>query len=595
MLYPQQNRYRTIHNLSGFWEVKIDKSDDGEQEGWASGFKADTLVGVPGSWNEQLAELGYMNYVGTVWYQTRFALPDLGDQSRLLLRFGSVDHHAKVWINGKISGEHQGGYLPFEFDITDLINDDSECLLVIRVNNTLNHDTIPQGVSEEDHAEFQRELNQNYPPVNFDFFPYGGIHRPVVLSVCPRQSIRSIQIDTSIDGKSGQIHLQAKVTDEAAGSSVRVTLSDSQHEVAQIIGTSSKGEFTGDMVIRDCQFWSPEAPFLYQLRFELLEGDDPVDEYRIDVGVRQIEVKGTKLMLNGQEIFLRGFGRHEDFPVLGKGFSHALVVKDFQLMKWIGANSFRTSHYPYAEEVMQLADRFGFLVIDEVPAVSLNFRYVTDKTHENHKRMIADLIARDRNHPSVICWSVGNESGIWGEQEATSERARQYWSDIFAHTRDLDRSRACTMPACYQMRDEDPSFHHADFISVNRYWGWYGIPGDLDKAGEQLKNELEHLHKKFKKPIMVTEFGADTIPGEHATFPQMFTEEYQGLLIKKYFDIIESLPFTIGEHIWNFADFRTAQHHRRVVLNRKGVFTRERDPKCAAFIIRKHWLPSQDA
>jgi beta-glucuronidase len=151
------------------------------------------------------------------------------------------------------------------------------------------------------------------------------------------------------------------------------------------------------------------------------------------------------------------------------------------------------------------------------------------------------------------------------------------------------------MPACNQMKDEDPSFAHSDFISVNRYLGWYGIPGDIDKAGEQLRNELEHLHRKFQKPIMVTEFGADTISGEHATYPQMFTEEYQSLLIEKYFHVIESLPFTVGEHIWNFADFRTAQHHRRVVLNRKGVFTRQRDPKSAAFVIRQHWLASRDA
>ncbi|NOQ98172.1 MAG: hypothetical protein GQ561_08415 [Calditrichae bacterium] len=153
----------------------------------------------------------------------------------------------------------------------------------------------------------------------------------------------------------------------------------------------------------------------------------------------------------------------------------------------------------------------------------------------------------------------------------------------------MDASRPITLPACAKWGLDDLSYKYSDFISINRYWGWYEIPGDIKKAGIMLEKELNQLFVKYHKPIMLTEFGADTVEGLHATYPQMFTEEYQTELTLRYFEIIEKLPFTIGEHIWNFADFRTAQHFRRVVLNKKGIFNRQRDPKSAAFAIRKHW------
>ena len=347
--------------------------------------------------------------------------------------------------------------------------------------------------------------------------------------------------------------------------------------------------FENEFFIPECKFWNIYQPNLYKITFELFEDQVVIDEYNMHVGVREIKLSKKGLLLNEKSVFLKGFGKHEDFYILGKGFSYPLTVKDFELMKWIGANSFRTSHYPYAEEIMQMADHQGFLVIDEVPAVSLNFKYVTEKTKENHKAALKALIERDQNHPSVIAWSIANEPGIWGEKEAVSEKAENYWKEIYIFVKDLDKSRPITLPTCAKWGKDDPAYKYSDLIAVNRYWGWYEIPGEIEKAGKFLKKELEDLFRKYKKPMMVTEFGADTIEGEHATYPQMFTEEYQTALIQKYFEVIESLSFMVGEHIWNFADFQTAQHFRRVVLNKKGVFNRQRQPKQAAFAIRKHW------
>lgn len=589
MLYPQTNRCRTVIDLSGCWEIKIDAENNGGQQDWQHGFAPDAIVAVPGSWNEQLAELGLMNYIGAVWYQRRFQIPQSLDRYQIMLRFGSVDFYASVWLNGQLVGEHNGGYLPFEFDISHLIQHERSNILIVRVDNRLTHDTIPQGVTCEDYEAFHRQRHQTFPPTVFDFFPYGGIHRPVKLIALDPQHLENIAVETQIDGMAGRLKFKAEFSGVPESAQLNISLWDGQNKIHQISEQLTDSSIDRIFEISNCRFWSHERPFLYRLRFELFQKDRLIDKYEQEIGVREIEVTEKELLINGKPVFLRGFGKHEDFAVIGKGLSEPLIVKDFQLLTWIGANSFRSSHYPYAEEVLQMADRLGFYVIAEVPAVSLNFKHVTEKTLANHKQAITELIQRDRHHPCVIAWSLGNEPGIWGEPEANSETADQYWADIFSLAKTIDPSRPLTLPTFPRWKDKDLVYKYCDFLSINRYWGWYEIPGEIEKAGELLKDELIQLFQRYQKPILVSEFGADTIEGLHATYPQLFTEEYQTALIERYFEIIESLPFTIGEHIWNFADFRTAQHFRRVVFNRKGVFNRQREPKAAAFAIRKHW------
>ncbi|MFQ5603030.1 MAG: beta-glucuronidase [bacterium] len=590
MLYPQNNRCRTVIDLCGFWELKVDPEATGVEQGWSQGFEPDTVVGVPGSWNEQLAEMGLMNYIGTVWYSKDFFIPDHFINQRIFIRFGSVDFGCQVWLNGEIVGGHDSGFLPFEFEITEKVNFDKKNRLILQVQNLLSYDSIPQGVSPADYASFNKEREETYPPTVFDFFMYGGIHRPVKLYVLPQQYLDCLKVESKIVGEKGQLLWQADFQNPSEFSQVKITLWDGDQNLASETLKLDSATIAGQFSIEDCQFWRPEKPHLYQLQFELFgQKNQLIDEYLLETGVREVKVTDSELLLNGQPIFLRGFGKHEDFSVLGKGFSSPLIVKDFHLMQWIGANSFRTSHYPYAEEVMQMADRLGFLVIDEVPAVSLNFKFVNEKTLANHRKSLQQLLDRDRNHPCVISWSIANEPGIWGEPEAMSAKAKAYWQTLYDFVKQEDPSRPVTIPTCSMWGDRDLGYQFCDFISVNRYWGWYEIPGDIEKAAIKLKEELENLHKKYRKPIFVSELGADTIEGEHATYPQMFTEEYQVQLIQKYFEVIESLNFTVGEHIWNFADFRTAQHFRRVVLNKKGVFNRERQPKSAAFSVRNHW------
>ncbi|NOZ60704.1 MAG: beta-glucuronidase [Calditrichaeota bacterium] len=589
MLYPQNNRCRVAIDLSDFWEIKVPKQQDENEENFFRGFEADSFCGVPGSWNEQLAERGLMNYIGKIYYQKEFVLSKNFRGNRILLRFGSADYRAKVWVNGKEIGGHEGGFLPFTFDITNVVDFEQANLIVVCVDNSLNHDTIPQGVTQDDYLNFHKARHQTFPPTVFDFLTFGGLNRPVKIAIVPEKYFTEFEVKTSIEGSVGMIEFKSFINRFFNGGNVSVSLWEKETQIQQQKIELRENMSAGDFVVKNCHFWSPDDPFLYKLKFELFENSEFVDEYSLEVGVREISWDNNHLYLNKEKIFLRGFGKHEDFPVLGKGLSFPVIVKDFQLMKWIGANSFRTSHYPYAEEIMQLADRMGFLVIAEVPAVSLNFRFVTEKTLENHKKALRELITRDRNHPCVIGWSVANEPGIWGEDESNSEKSHKYWQEIFQYTRELDPTRPLTLPTYPHWKEKDPVYKYCDIISLNRYWGWYEIPSDLDKVEKKLKAEIQKLHDKYDRPILMTEFGADTIEGLHATYPQLFTEEYQTSLIMKYFEVIESFPFTVGEHIWNFADFRTAQHFRRVVLNKKGVFNRQRDPKSAAFVIRKHW------
>jgi len=589
MVYPQNNAKRRVIETPGIWMLKPDPDGIGEESRWQKGFDDGIPVGVPGSLNEQLAELGLMYYTGAAWYQVELELPRLDTEQRALLWFGSADHNAVVWVNGVRVGEHAGGYIPFELDITSSLKPGRN-RIIARVDNILTHDTIPQGVTVEDFEAFNIPRVESFPPTLPDFLIYGGLPRPVRISFVDKQRIDSLRLHSTLAGTKGEIEWTVNTTPEVGlHAVVKAVLWDGETEICSAESTVSEYSASGNLTVQNVKPWSPADPYLYRIEFTLTVGDQIVDSYTEEHGIREIRLEGNKLLLNGEPIFLTGFGKHEDFAVLGKGLSMPVVVKDFHLMKWIGANSFRTSHYPYADEIMRLADRMGFLVIDEVPAVSVNFRFVTEKTLESHKRALTELIERDRNHACVIAWSIANEPGIWGEEEAASEAAHEYWRTIALHTRGLDDSRPITLPTCPKQGMKDPSYEHVDFISVNRYWGWYEVPTDLDRALKKFRDEMREIHERFGKPILVTELGADTIEGLHSTVPQFFTEEFQADFIDAYFDVIEEDPWFLGEHIWNFADFRTAQHHRRVVLNRKGVFNRQRDPKLAAFRVRDRW------
>lgn len=595
MLYPQSNPFRQMHDLSGFWDFRFDPEDEGHQQQWSGGFEPVEVIAVPASWNDQFED--WRDYTGTAWYQTTFDRPWGWQGQRIFVRFNAVSYLSEVWLNGACLGTHEGGHLPFVFDITDRVNA-ADNVLVVRVNGDMLPDRVPPGgLSGQPGVAFP---TVNFPDANYDFFPFCGIQRPVLLYTEPKTAIRDLTVITGIEGATGSVEVQIERTSDAPVTA-RVTLTGHGASLA-IDQELDAATSCITLTVPDAALWSPDAPNLYDLRVELLSDDTAVDCYTLKIGIRTIAVEGDQLLLNGEPVKLVGFGRHEDFPVVGKGLLPALIVKDYALMRWIGANSFRTSHYPYSEQMMDLADRLGFLVIDETPAVGLFFLDMgLEKRNRLCEQMIRELIDRDKNHPSVIMWSLANEP-----HTATLEARAAYQQSFeiidnpsrpeavaafkaqadLAHT--LDPTRPITLVSHEGALEE--SFEFVDVVSLNRYYGWYTQSGQIDLGLEHLAKEIDLVYSRYPKPFIFSEFGTDTIPGHHAQPPEMFSEEYQAEFLTRQIALTDSRPFIVGQHIWNMCDFKTSQGVMRMGgYNLKGVFTRDRRPKLAAHRLRELW------
>lgn len=590
MLYPQQNKYRTTFDLSGYWRFKADPKQQGHTEKWyAKKLDGDAhSIAIPGSWNEQLTEQGLRNFVGKAWHETTFKIPGVTQENnRIWLRIAAADHAAEVWLNGNYIGDHYGGYMPFGFELTQFLNKPGEeNHLSVCVDSTLTMHTLPQDVDPESkqYSTPSYERRHLFPPTRFDFFPYGGLTRSVNIVATPKEYISDIKIESTLDGKV-KVGVSSSTDIEVAVQILDATGVE--------VGSGDSAGSTVELKVDNPKLWSPSQPYLYTARVSLKDGDTILDQYDEDFGIREIKVEGGKVLFNNEPLFMSGFGKHEDFPIVGRGQFRPAYLRDYELMRWIGANSYRTSHYPYDEEMMRLADRMGFLVIDEVAAVSLGF-WSNDFDDlkpllDNHKKAIKELYERDKNHPSVISWSITNEPNLWAEEFYQNEASSRYFKEVYEYTKSLDSSRPVMSISMAAHKENDVVLESCDVIGINRYYGWYTKPVDLEQAGKDLGDELDRTFKKYGKPIMITEFGADTVEGMHSTTAQMFTEEFQTAFTLKYLEVMTARDFVFGSHVWNFADFMTPQHFRRVILNKKGVFTRERNPKSMAFKLREYW------
>jgi beta-glucuronidase len=581
MLYPQSNTYRQTIELSDFWDFRFDPQNVGLEENWQNGFVNARPIAVPSSWNDQFED--GRDYLGSAWYQTDFDLPWGWDEKRIMLRFGSVNYLADVWLNGQSLGSHEGGHLPFEFDVTSFVKE-SDNQLIVRVDGSLAFDRVPPGNVTGDPADFFPSHAGNYPQAQFDFFPYCGIHRPVQLYATPHAYLSDVTVQTQIEGVNGKVHVSVEGSGDFAGT-VRFHLNGYGHHSA-VESVFSNNEAKADINVPDAAFWSPSNPSLYDLTVEMFQDGTVIDTYSLKIGIRTIQVDGDRLLLNGEPIRLTGFGRHEDFPVVGRGYLPSLIVKDYALMQWIGANSFRTSHYPYSEQMLDMADELGFLVIDETPSVGLYFREDgLEKRNALCEQYVREMIARDKNHPSVIMWSLANEP------HSTEPNAYPFFKGLYDEAKALDSTRPVTLVSF--IGADEQAFEFCDLMCLNRYLGWYTHGGRIDEAISLLSTELDELYEKFNKPILLAEFGADAMPGHHAQPPEMFSEEYQAELVVRYIELLRQKPYVIGEHVWNMCDFKTSQGITRVGgLNYKGVFTRDRRPKLAAHRLRELWSQS---
>ncbi len=588
-LYPHESATRRVRDLSGLWDFRLDPDGRGETLGWPNGFGDARRIPVPCSWNDLFDDA--RDYTRAAWYQTEFRADIASLDRRLYLRFGSAVYRARVWLNGHDLGEHVGGHLPFAFDATDAVRGDRPNLLVVMVENHLLIDRVP---AVPDTSAFQL-YQEDLPETSYDFFPYSGLHRPVWLYAVPRDHIRDVAVVTKDIGASATVEISVRVANGWSGGGY-VSLGDGAIRLdARLVVSGGTGIAT--LRVPAVRAWSPDNPFLYTLTVRI--GDHGlVDEYAFPVGLRTIRLEGEKLLLNGKPVYLRGFGKHEDFMLHGRGQDLAVLVRDFELLKWIGANSFRTSHYPYSEEAMMLADRYGFLVIDETPGVSITFSDSPASLAARQAQLandLTDLVSRDKNHASVIMWSVANEPltkpfhSLGDAPTDSIAKGAAFFKTIFRHLRALDSTRPVALVSLQNGPFEWVSL--GDVICTNSYNGWYAVSGRQPDAAATLERELRDLHARAgSRPMIVTEFGADAMSGVHAQPPEMWSEDYQSDLIATYLDVIAKLPFVVGAHPWAFADFKTSQNIMRVgSLNLKGVFTRDRRPKEAARMLHNRW------
>uniref|UniRef100_A0AC35TFL1 Beta-glucuronidase n=1 Tax=Rhabditophanes sp. KR3021 TaxID=114890 RepID=A0AC35TFL1_9BILA len=533
---------------------------------------------VPSAFNDLGTDAGLRDHVGWCWYQTSYTL-NLNDcKSRTFLRFGSVNYAAFVFVNGKQVMSHIGGHLPFENEITFKCGSTNQ--ITVAVNNTLSANTIPP-------AEFTYKTGEAYPPgffvmtPGFDFFNYAGILRSVYVVKVGRQFVQSIKLDTNVDGS---VLYEVKIDKTGLnGVDVVVSILDG----VEVLSTAD-GETNGLKVVNP-KLWWPRGygdANLYTFKVHLKsKKGDLIDAYEEVFGFRKISFDSNSLFINDKKFYCLGFGMHEDSELRGRGFDRVVMTKDLNLLEWTNGNCYRTSHYPYDEERAYEADRRGIAVITETPGVGLKY-WNKPELLELHKKMVREMITRDKNHPSVIAWSMANEP--W----SATDKATPYFDAVIKVAREMDSSRPITAVYGPTKSSDDKSAHLLDFICINRYYGWYINMGKLSIINSTLSFDLMGWKNKFDKAIMLTEYGADSLPSLSSLPSSDFTTEYQDELLvetHKALDFMRARGQLAGEMIWNFADFMTDQALIRALGNRKGIFTRQRQPKPSAFILKKRY------
>lgn len=613
MLYPRANGARSVTELGGLWKFKLDEEEKGFEAGWIRELPLDAeLLAVPASYNEQREQAAFRDHCGWAFYEYMLQIPVFYEGQRMVLRFDAVTHWAKVYLNGTFLCEHKGGFLPFEAEITECVHPGTAVRLVVAVNNEINHGTLPignegtgaffgsdnPGIPSVEAAKLYRK-KQNVP--NFDFFNYAGINRPVRLYTTPQAYIDDITVVTEFQesavtrraeeavAEKAEIRLYVRTAGYKTEAFPRVRILD---ESGFCVGEQYMQQKETDcwevcMELQQAKLWEPAPgkPYLYHAEIQYDE-----DRYVQPFGIRSVRVSGAQFLLNGQPFYFKGCCKHEDVPIHGRGFDLVYDVKDISMLKWLHANSIRTSHYPYAEEMYELCDREGIVVIDETPAVGIGAGadadpYRTFRMHAHHEDVIREYIARDKNHPCVVMWSLGNEPDL----EHFPESAYAYWHRLYelAHSED-PQNRPVTVVCCQNDYTKDITTRTMDVICINRYYGWYNLSGDMDAACYGWNIELD-FWEKTGKPVMCSEYGVDTIEGVHQTIPEMFSEEYQIEFYRRTNEQFDRRSFMIGEHVWNFADFRAFQGPMRADGNRKGILTRDRRPKMAAHWLRSRW------
>ena len=518
-------------------------------------FDAAPTMTVPGDWNTQDDRLFF--YEGTVWFQRYFDYQPQGDR-RAMLYFGAVNYDCHVYVNGKKAGHHVGGFTPFNFDVTDLLHEGRN-VVIVKVDNKRSASAMPTQI--------------------FDWWNYGGITRDVLLVDVSPTYIEdySLSLKRKVESrKRREISFSLQLNRKEAGR--EVTLSIPELKIKQKFVTDANGSINSQLSTLNSKLslWSPANPKLYRVELEM-DGETIGDE----IGFRTIETRGKQILLNGEPIFLKGISMHEEKP---NGGGRANSADDARtLLTWakeLGCNYVRLAHYPHNEYMVREAERMGILVWSEIPCY-WTIDWKNEATYENAQQQLTDMIRRDKNRANVIIWSIANETPHSTERDLFLGRLARY-----ARTQDSTRLISMAMEVTgasnYVNRLQDNMHELVDVVSFNQYVGWYRDVNDAPKMRWEIP---------YDKPVIISEFGGGAKYGLHGAKNQRWTEEFQENLYRENLAMINKIQGLAGTTPWILKDFRSP---RRVLTgiqdyyNRKGVVS-DRGERKKAWYVLKEW------
>ena len=552
-------------SLNGQWEVIVDPFNagaswkpvwkdlkpSGKYDFYEYGFIPSVTLKVPGDWNHQKPELLY--YEGTVWYKKTFVKKPVKNK-RTFLYFGAVNYECDVYLNNKYLGSHEGGFTPFQFEITNQLKDTNS--VIVRVNN-------------------QRKAD-NIPALNFDWWNYGGITRDVSIIETPTNYIKDYEIQlakNSTDTIAGWVQLGG---DDIPGSvSIRIPKLHLNYHSE----TAKDGKVFFHLASAP-NLWSPEKPELYDVFIS--SNEDTVHEM---IGFRTIQVKGNEILLNGKSLFLKGINIHEEIPEdKRRAYSEADAEKLLGRAKELGCNFVRLTHYPHNEYMVRLADKWGIMLWEEVPLWQ-KIQFDNPAILNKADTMLKEMITRDKNRCSIIMWSLSNETSPSADRDKTL-------TAMAAYARSLDSTRLITSALNHVRYDgnvitiDDPICKVLDVVGVNEYLGWYGAwpakPADMI-----WKNP-------YNKPLIMSEFGGEALYGQHGSADSngYWTEERQAQIYKDQIAMFKNIPFLRGTCPWILADFRSETRLNPTFQqgwNRKGLLSDKGLKKKAWYVLHDYY------
>jgi beta-glucuronidase len=559
---------RHTFSLNGQWQIIIDWYNAGQRnwrspywkepirhgknDFYESGFSDSLSLRVPGDWNSQRPELNY--YEGNLWYKKSFVYHKQPG-TRLFLYFGAVNYQCHVYLNGKELGSHEGGFTPFQFDVTDALTDGPNALYLL-VSNQRSADAIPA--------------------LNYDWWNYGGITRDVCIAEVPQHYIKDYFVQLA-KGKSDQVSGWVDLSDSLPRQNVIVQIPELH--LSYRATTDDQGRASIQCSIHP-ELWTPEKPKLYDVI--VTTATDSIQE---QIGFRTIETKGPDILLNGHPIFLRGVNFHEENPLkAARAYSDSDAITLLTWAKELGCNFVRLTHYPQNEYTVRLAEKMGILLWEEVPlwqGIQFDNPVIMNKATS----MLHSMIARDKNRCGIILWSLSNETSPGRARDSVIAGMARY-------ARAMDPTRLITSALNHvdyrgdTVSITDTLCRSLDVIGVNEYLGWY--------SPWPKKPGMMTWISRFNKPLIMSEFGGEAVFGSHgsADTAGSWTEEFQERLYTDQLAMMEHIPFLRGTCPWILADFRSPLRLNPVYQrgwNRKGLLSDKGDKKKAWYVVHNYY------